>query len=167
MPCLVDTNVGVAANLKADVSDACALCCIDRLLQITREGHLVLDDQDLIFEEYRRNLHLSGRPGVGDQFMLWVHNHRFNPERCTRVPITPTDADAIGFDELRARPHLTDFDPADKKFLATALAHGGQPPILVACDTDYWHAREALEQSGVAVEFLCQADIQSLANSKG
>jgi hypothetical protein len=165
-PCLVDTNVAKAANLQADVSEECVIQCIRMIRDVTRCGHLVVDNLDLIYTEYRKNLSLSGRPGVGDAFMRWVNDHRFDDTRCTRAPITPTDGTNTDFAELAAYPDLSSFDPSDKKFLATALAQGDSPPILVACDTDYWNARERLKANGITIEFLCRDDIERTAARK-
>lgn len=163
-PCLVDTNVGVTANYKSSASDECALACIQTLRAITERGHLVLDDIGLIFEEYRRNMSMSGQPGVGDVFLRWVHDNQYNTDRCTRVRITPENG---SFNEFPAEEALKDFDRSDRKFVAVAAAHGENPPILVACDKDYWIAREALSAAGIRIEFLCPIDIQAMADWHG
>lgn len=163
-PCLVDTNVGVAANFNSSASDECALVCIQTLREITERGHLVLDDIGLIFAEYHSNMSMSGQPGVGDVFMLWVMNNQYNTERCTRVRITP---DNDSFEEFPADEALRAFDRSDRKFVAVAAAHGQGPPILVACDTDFWIARDALNAAGIRVEFLCEDDIRAMAERHG
>jgi len=163
-PCLVDTNVGATANFNSDASDECALTCMLTLREITERGHLVLDDIGLIFDEYRRNMSMSGQPGVGDAFMLWVMNNQYNADRCTRVSITPVNG---SFEEYPADEALEDFDPSDRKFVAAAAAHDQNPPILVACDTDFWIARVALAAAGIRVEFLCRDDIQAMAERQG
>jgi len=164
LSCMVDTNVGVAANFKSDVSDKCALACISTLRTIVESGHLVLDNLGLIFDEYRRNMSLSGAPGVGDIFMRWVNDHQYNTARCTRVPITPTNG---SFEEFPASEDLKAFDASDHKFVAVAAEHEDDPPILVACDTDFWIARDALTAAGINIEFLCPVDIQAMADRHG
>ncbi|GIV75830.1 MAG: hypothetical protein KatS3mg050_0224 [Litorilinea sp.] len=42
-----------------------------------------------------------------------------------------------------------------RKFVAVALVHGGNPPILNAVDSDWWDYREPLTAAGVRIEFLC------------
>jgi hypothetical protein len=163
-PCLVDTNVGVAANFKSDASDECALTCIQTLREITERGHLVLDTIGLIFDEYRKNMSMSGQPGVGDVFMRWVNDNQYNTERCTRVAVTPENG---SFEEFPPDTNLADFDLSDRKFVAVAAAHGGKPPILVACDTDFWIARDALAAANIQVEFLCPIDIETMAERHG
>jgi len=164
--CVVDTNVARAANERratnggADVSEACVAECIKTLRRIMEDGHVFLDDWGLIFDEYRRNLSLSGQPGAGDMFVKWVHDHQYNLTWCTLVPITPKGTVSRGdpptdFVEFPDHPGLRDFDPSDRKFVAVAAAHPEHPPILNATDTDWWIARKALEERGITVEFLC------------
>ena len=163
-PCLVDTNVGVAANFKSSASEKCALACIKVIRSITQKGHLILDDIGLIFAEYRSNMSMSGQPGVGDAFMRWVNDNQFNVDRCTRIPITPANG---SFNEFPKDETLQKFDRSDRKFVAVAAAHGKNPPILVACDTDFWIARDALTSAGIKLEFLCPDDIQAMAKRHG
>ncbi len=157
MRVIVDTNVAVVANQRhSHATAACILACIERLALIEREQTLVLDNQWFILREYMQRLHATGQPGVGDRFLRWVLTNRANPQRCELVPITPKHRDQDGdFGEFPSLPELKKFDPADKKFVAVALAHPEHPPILNAVDTDWQVFRESLEQLGVAVEFLC------------
>lgn len=152
-PLVVDTNVCIAANLKADVSAGCALACIRALRLITREGRLALDSRDLIFDEYRTYLSFSGQPGTGDAFMKWVHDNRFNEDLCDRIPVTPTDDGS--FEEFPDAAALTTFDPSDRKFVAVAVAHPQSPEIAVAADRDWTNNRHALAAANVTVRFLC------------
>jgi len=89
---VVDTNVGMVANEKSDrASPQCVFTCVKRLLELHSRCRVVLDEGDLIIDEYRRNLSLSGRPGAGDAFMRWLWDNRFNSEHCERVEIHPRD----------------------------------------------------------------------------
>jgi hypothetical protein len=56
-------------------------------------------------------------------------------------------------------PDLAAFDPADRKFVALALASDSHPSILNAVDSDWWHFREALRRAGVEVMFLCSDQV--------
>ena len=68
----MDTNVAVVANGKAQQADQhCILKCIDRLRHI-RDECLLLDNRNLILDEYRKNLNPSGQPGPGDRFFSWL-----------------------------------------------------------------------------------------------
>src|SRR5438105_3889148 len=114
--CVVDTNVPVIANGKeADASIECEIACIDAVQTIVRSKKIVMDDADLILNEYRHYLSFAGQPGVGDEFMKWVHDHLWDDTRCVRVPLTPTNN---SFVELPAVPELQGFDASDRKFAA-------------------------------------------------
>lgn len=161
---VVDTNVPVVANRQsAQASPECVLACVQRLGRITNEAEsLVLDDQYLIVTEYIHNLASSGQPGVGDAFLKWVLTNWANPQRCQLVRITPLNGQKVTFQEFPAVPDLAGFDPSDRKFVAVALAHGQQSPILQAVDSKWWEFRDALHCNGVQVDFLCEQDIQRL-----
>ena len=81
--CIVDTNVPKIAN-RAQNPDSvpdelatCVLNCVEAIEHIVTKGGLVIDDGDEIFTEYHRQLRMSGQPGVGDLFMKWVHDNRW------------------------------------------------------------------------------------------
>ena len=152
---IVDTNVAVVANgMTEQAGQTCMYACIGKLRQIIEGEHvLLLDSTYLIVEEYRNNLSLSGQPGFGDFFMLWVWESQANRRLCRIVPVTPHDA--RGFEEFPDDPDLASFDMDDRKFVAVALASGGSPQVLNASDTDWWHHREPLHRHGVDVVFLC------------
>lgn len=156
---VIDTNVGIAANSKADVSEACELRCIQRLREVTKKGHLVLDAEGQIFAEYLRYLSLSGEPGVGDAFMRWVNDHQHDERFCTLVPLTIKPDGKIV--EFPARQSLTGFDPSDEKFVAVAATHADKPPIQVAVDRGWVRHRDALAEAGIEIEFLCPDDISA------
>lgn len=151
---VIDTNVGIAANGRADVSPDCELACVDLLAGVTDDGHLVLDDGDRIFDEYRRHLSLAGQPGVGDLFMKWVHDNRCNHEVCTRVALTPLPGDPDDFHEFPRSVELQSFDRADRKFVAVAAAHSERPPIYAATDRGWQRHEPALAASGVTLRWL-------------
>lgn len=149
-PCVVDTNVAVVANGKNTQADlACQLACIRKLEKICHEKTIALDDQDLIFKEYKQSLRFAGAPGVGDMFFKHVHNHRYNETRVKQVRITPSDDDRRGFEALPEN----DLDPSDRKFLATALEAGGV--ILNAADSDWCEQEELTRSLGVEVRQIC------------
>jgi len=157
-PCLVDTNVAVVANGKSDqADDSLTEACIDALLDVTRRGGLVLDDGDRIFEEYRKNLSLSGQPGTGDVFMRWVHDNRYSAAWCELRTITCLDGAEQTFREFPASPALADFDPSDRKFVAVANAGRKKHPILQAVDFKWWRWKDALANAGIKVVFLDEA----------
>ena len=162
MAVIVDTNVAVVANGQSpQASSSCVDTCINRLEGIVRgEEKLVLDNGWIILGEYLRNLRSSGEPGAGDSFLRWILMNK--DDRCDLIHITPVDGSENEFEEFPDDPALADFDPADRKFIAVAVAHSERPPILQAVDRQWWDFRNALHRNGVTVEFICEDDIQRL-----
>ncbi len=158
---VVDVNVAIVANGESPQADeACELACIQALHKL-KAGITVIDDEDLIMGEYRRNLAMSGRPGVGDEFMYWLYQNQFTKSVTERVVIKPDPT--WGHEEF---PHdaslgrITDpqrFDPSDRKYVAVALASANHPAILNAVDSDYLHFEKALQNAGVVVHQLCSS----------
>ena len=70
---VVDTNVPVVANRKADhAGPECVLRCTERLEAVRNREIILLDEPGLIMTEYTLHLSRSGQPGVGDIFMKLV-----------------------------------------------------------------------------------------------
>jgi len=152
---VVDTNVPIAANGGAShAGPECVLRCTNRLETVIKRQIVLIDDGMHIFSEYMNHLSPSGQPGVGDFFMKWVWLHQANPRHCLRIRITKQEG-RDDFREFPQDPDLENFDRADRKFVAVALASGVAPPILNATDTDWWAYREPLRRNGVTVDFIC------------
>jgi len=155
---LVDTNVPINANLAtkpdpdSDISDECVLACVEAIEHVLKQGGLVLDSDDEIFTEYRNHLSLSGQPGVGDVFMKWVNDNRWKFPDADRVAITKN---GDSYDEFPDHDGLTQFDRSDRKFIAVANAHPAKPPVLQATDIKWWGWKDALQEVGITVRFLC------------
>lgn len=164
---VVDTNVAVVANGKSpQASSDCIIQCVKRLERVMTDiDKLVLDDSWRILDEYKDNLRSAGQPGIGDAFLKWVLTNWANSDRCDLVEINQSAADETVFAEFPDDPDLAGFDPSDRKFIAVALAHPENPTILQAVDSKWWDFRHALHNNAVAVEFICEDDIQRLANS--
>ena len=146
---VVDTNVAIAANARDTHADfACQQACV-RALRSLVEGVVAIDDEDLVIDEYRRHLHHSGMPGVGDMFFKHVFNNQYLPTRVRRAQISPTEDDGRGFEEL---PPNT-FDPSDRKFLAVAVV--AKAAILNATDSDWDEQALLMKRLGVEVQQLC------------
>ena len=153
---VLDTNVAVVANGIAEQADwACKSTCTIKLLQITgtEEHLLLLDDRYLILSEYQKELSFSGQPGPGDAFFKWLWERQADEQSCRIVPVTLHET--RGFEEFPDDPDLSAFDMDDRKFVAVALASGRNPKVFNASDTDWWHHREALQEHGIDVVFLC------------
>ncbi len=153
---VVDTNVAVVANGRAEqASPDCLQACLDALRDTREKGLVVLDDDMRILKEYMDNLSLSGQPGLGDAFLKWVWTHQANTVRCETVHITPKSGESDNFEEFPADPALASFDLSDRKFVAVARASRHKPVVLNAVDTDWWIFRTPLRKHRVRVRFLC------------
>ena len=148
---VVDTNVAILANGGDDAQGdiQCQLSCVERLEVVVERGIVAVDDQDLIFEEYRNHFSYSGAPGVGDKFFKHVSDHQYEGDRVRRVAVTPSEDDRRGFEEL---PQNT-FDRSDRKFLAVALV--AKAVVLNATDSDWGENAALMEELGVQVDELC------------
>ena len=167
--CLVDTNVPKNANLALEPAsipiemEQCVFACIEAVEFVIKKGKLVIDAGDEIYNEYRINLSMSGQPGVGDRFMKWVHDHRWNSQKTDRVTITRY---GDSFKEFPQHDGLSKSDLSDRKFVTVAHAHAKRPPILEATDSKWWGWKEALEEVGIEVKFICPDYIERKYHEK-
>lgn len=155
---VVDTNVLCLAEDKSgDWPSECGLECIRFLAELQKGGRLVLDDAQRILREYKKALDAmgSGQPSVGRLFLHWVYRNWANEERCEIVPLTPRSRDQGDFEEFPRDPALAGFHTDDRKFVAVALGSERSPEVVEATDSDWWDARQALENNGVKLRFLC------------
>ena len=159
---VMDTNVAVVANGRAlQAGDKCVGTCITTLIEMRGRHRVLLDEQGLILEEYRRHLSPSGQPGAGDAFFKWLWDNQGNLDHCRQIPITLIDGGRRGFEQFPDDPDLASFDRNDRKFVAVAIASDEQPSILNAADTDWWVHREALGRHGIILQFLCPELMQA------
>jgi hypothetical protein len=158
--CVVDTNVPKTANLALTPEDipqelfCCVLNCVEAIEHIITSCGLILDAGDEIFDEYNQQLSMRGSPGVGDRFMKWVHDNRWNLPDSNRVTITKS---GHSYKEFPNHDDLRNFDNSDRKFVAVANAHSAKqkPQILQATDSKWWGWKDALNRVGIKVHFLC------------
>jgi len=163
---LIDTNVAVVANGKSGAGFTCVTACVERIERLKAGEILVLDDAFHILSEYDRNLNSAGRPGVGDDFYLWALRNRNNPQRCEQIAIEVIGNDGT-FPIFAAFPtasELADFDRSDRKFVAAALTHPANPPVINAKDKDWHEHFEALTAHGVEIKFLCPEEMTRTRN---
>lgn len=162
--CLVDTNVPINANLAYDPNGipedlvACVQSCVDAIEHVMKNGEFVIDSGDEIYGEYLNKLCLSGRKGVGNAFMKWVHDKRWTLPDVDRVAIT---GDGESYAEFPVHDGLVKFDISDRKFVAAANAHPAKPPILQATDSKWWGWKEALMEVGITVQFICREYVET------
>ena len=167
--CVVDTNVPINANLASDPATipddlvACVQHCVEAIDHVMKTGGFVIDSGDEIYHEYLRHLSLSGQKGIGNAFMKWVHDHRWSLPEADRVTIS---INGDSYDEFPSHEGLIDFDQSDRKFVAVANAHPAKPPILQSTDSKWWGWKEALQEVGIAVHFLCPEYVKTLYGEK-
>jgi len=157
---VIDTNVGVVANGRncpqADV--ACRLACIEKLkecveiLNNKKQGYVIIDSGNEIFEEYKSYFNFSGQSGTGDMFFRVLDQRRFSTNNCEQVKINKDEI--WGYEEFPHDEDLRDFDPPDRKFVAVAIQSQNSPVILNATDSDWREYKKALNKY-VNIEELC------------
>jgi hypothetical protein len=157
---VIDENVLIVAEKQApdkDTNDACIQNCIEALRKVRTEM-LVLDSNDLIFAKYRKHFEPIRRNGQGTEFLIWLMQNQFYPDRCERVKITPLEPSFVEVPlELRNPDPATNkiFDLDDHIWLAAAKASVNNPIILNATDTDWYEWRDQLKEHDFQLEFLC------------
>ena len=166
--CVVDTNVPIVANMAGNPDRIpkelfdCVNNCIKAVEHATKICVLVIDAGNEIFEEYRRNLSISGQPGMGDRFMKWVNDNRWKFPEQDRVIITK---DGDSYKEFPEHSGLADFDVSDRKFIAVAVSHPQKPAILEATDSKWWGYKDVFTAIELSVLFLCPEYIQTVGVS--
>lgn len=162
---IVDTNVIIAANgkaLHASLKDVER--CQKRIKQILDQHETsVVDDEWRILNEYKKHVNLETRKGIGDIYVkTLLQNLMRRPAICTTVRITPLDGSDTDFAEFPTIESLNNFDVADRKFIAVAIAyerdHGRKATILQALDRKWELFRNVFERVGVQINFLCPSE---------
>lgn len=170
--CLVDTNVPVTANeaIKGgDTPSCCVEGCKDAIRHVMNHAVLVVDDANEILGEYTRNLNSRDKQGLGYKFLKWVYQNTWDRKRIERVKITP---EKNSYKEFPTHEGLRNFDPSDRKFVATACAHTdpAKPPILQATDSKWlWcEFMEAFEEVGLSIWIVpdCERFLRKNAEKK-
>lgn len=146
---VIDSNVAIVANGDAPhASVDCQLACVE-LLECCEHYLIYLDESGLIMDEYSKHLSYAGSPGVGDMFFKYLHDYQYAQKNIQLVTITPIDDGNRGFTELP----INNFDPSDRKFLATAVVAGAQ--VVNATDSDWAEQQELVNQLNITVQQLC------------
>ncbi|HEY6632884.1 MAG TPA: hypothetical protein VIZ90_15645 [Rhizobiaceae bacterium] len=149
-PIVVDTNVIVVANGRQTHADlACQLACTEALQNAKEKSLVLVDNQNLIFEEYQRHANHSGEPGTGDAFFSYLYDNQYSGKVVRQIPITPVTDEKRGFEEL---PNNI-LKGGDRAILAVAVV--GNAPIVNATDSDWAEQAELVEELGIAVTQLC------------
>jgi hypothetical protein len=148
----VDTNVAVVANGRdTHASVACCRKAVALLMQLHRNGRVVIDDGGAVLAEYNKRLHPQGQPGVGDLFYRHVLDNRGNTNRVRAVNVGQPRGDALraAFDSGT----LGIFDPDDRPFALCSAV--GRAPIATAIDSDWVDHEAGLIACGVRIDYVC------------
>ena len=160
-PWVVDTNVGVVANDRPEDRPQsahlpeCISACTKFLKELMDAGCIAIDDAWEIIREYQARMRSSGQPGPGDAFLKWVLVNQATTTRCHRIDIN----------EIAIPDRLEGFDPADGKFIRTALGCP-EPRIAEAVDGLWWKRRMDFEATGITINFLCPEEIKENSDRK-
>jgi hypothetical protein len=162
---VVDTNVLLVANEQHEnVSPEGVISCIQRLVCLQKNGCIVLDDGFEILREYGQKTRPNTGNRVGDAFLKWLLQNMANPQFVAQVHIEKHAN--RGYIEFPDDARLSEFDHADRKFVAVAVAHPKRPPILQGTDSKWVLWTERLLAHGIEVEFLCPGDVAGFIKRK-
>ena len=147
---VIDTNVLIVANRKSPQADLkCELACIKMLEGAKGKRVVLIDDSDLIMDEYKPYCSYAGEPGLGNAFFKFLHDNAPSERNVIRVAIQKTPDKDGGFSNLLPNKLHRD----DRKFLAVAKAGNGR--IVNATDSDWSQQAEFVASNGVRVFELC------------
>ena len=96
--------------------------------------------------------------------MKWALQNRANSKHADLIALTGDPGS--GFTSFPKDADLSNFDPADRMFIAVSNAHPGKPPVLQAADSNWLGWSDALRRRGILVEFLCIDDIKRFQANK-
>ena len=157
---VIDVNVPMVANKQSPQADEqCIKKCVKALEEVYKNGKVFLDNGGRILKEYKNRLRLKGQPGLGDAFMKWIWERQAT-HRCELVKLTLRNDNEDDFNEFPQDIELKNFDKADRKYVAVAIASNQQPIVLNAVDSDWWDYKNVLEKHGVNIDFLCPQCIE-------
>ncbi len=161
---VIDTNVLLVADRQAEqMSRQCRVACEKRLEKVRSGEQVVLDHSYLILGEYQNKLDPNRRPTPGSAFLKWLLQRRKMTQHVCFVTITATNEERTVFAEFPADAQLLEeFDPADRKFVAVANAHGEKPPILQSADSKWLGWESRLASHGIRLEVLCRDELEAI-----
>ncbi len=153
---VVDTNVAIVANGKnPQATQNCVLACVVKLRELCYNGVIVIDDQDYIFNEYKKYLNFKGQPGTGDAFFRHLYQKQHDPAKVERVSVKLNDTVEQTYEEFPDDPQLAGFHRKDRKFVAVAITSINNPSVINAVDSGWRTFQNELGKNGIVVEQLC------------
>jgi len=155
---VVDTNVWATAGKSVaevrTVEEAdCIEHCADWIVEfLDGDYKLIVDSIGKVIDEYQYYI----LPGRFPESEL----NRLYSELWGRLEYVNIEFDMAGYAVL---PETVSFhDPADRKFVALALACEPHAPIYNAADTDWAKERDQLVEHGLTIHELCPGYIQHM-----
>lgn len=156
---VIDTNVILTANGQHnDVSPSCVSSCSKSLIEAMASSIVVIDDGYEILKEYQNKTSPWTGNAPGDVFLKWLLNNSTNRKHCKQVPLTH-GMQKNTYKEFPDQELQDDFDPPDRKFVATSGADGCEPEILQAVDCKWLNWNTRLKAAGIDVKYICPDDI--------
>ncbi|MDE2634731.1 MAG: hypothetical protein OXI30_00080 [Chloroflexota bacterium] len=159
---VVDTNVWATAGKTITEVETleeadCIEHCADWIVEFLDGGYkLLVDSLGKVIEEY--NYYIL--PGRFPESEL----NRLYSELWGRLEYVDIEFDNSGSAVLPAA--ISFHDPADRKFVALALARDPYAPIYNAADTDWAKEREKLAEHGLTIYEICPDYIEQKRASR-
>lgn len=163
---VLDTNVALVAVGAFEVDGGqptrqLKVWCLNQLDDIMNgRVKLIIDEAREFVSEYMRK---TPNFPLGEQFIKWLSQNMWQLGGVETVPIHKTTG---GYEEFPADKDLQEFDLADRKFVAVAIAHPQKPPVLEATDGKWWKWEKTLSRHGIRVEFGDSDFIKGLCQKK-
>lgn len=164
---IIDTNILIIANGDQSPQSTieCEKNCILLLASVMAgDCRIVIDggaspDGSEILAEYRHKLHVAGG-GLGEMFLRWLLQQWSQDMYVTRVPITKPNG---SYEEFPNDKRLAEFDPSDRKWIATARAHHQYneiiPEVMEAADFKWQKYQAIFREHNVNIVFVCDPNL--------
>lgn len=161
MKCIIDTNVPLKAsniNVSDKLDARCSYACLRFIQSIMNSNNtiIVLDSAGEILKEYNTNFQSNGQDTVATIFLKWIHRNLTLREKSQVEQQYLTVTGDREYTEFPKSPSLNGFDRSDRKFIAVANAHPEHPQIVEGSDSLWWRFKDALEELGIHIYFLCE-----------
>jgi hypothetical protein len=161
---IVDTNIFIAANGKADqLTENDVNKCKLFVTALFSNTTISIDLQGEIFKEYFDYMNWSGQPGIGDVFVKYLWDRQYDKKICELVDINK-DKNGI-YKQLRNKDDLLQFDPNEHKFIAVYLGSRNSVTICNACDSDWENNKSLLSKYQINILEILHEETQRQKNS--
>lgn len=165
---IIDTNVALTADgTNSQASKACQRSCVSVIRRaLSGEVPVVIDENNEVLGEYRKNIYPDQKGSLAEQFMIFALTNQYFGERVKRIKLEknafgqfedyPDNEDEWTTNDIRCQR----FDPDDKKWVALAVRFknqtGTDAPIVNAADRCWIAFESQLLSAGVLLETLCR-----------